>query len=73
MHAAGERGSAARELAGFASGRNSNPEFGADGSLYFLATPDGIPNVYRLQNPSRGGTAVARHQRHLRRRPASRR
>lgn len=47
-----------RELAGFASGRNSTPEFGADGSLYFLATPDGIPNVYRLQNPSAGGAAV---------------
>jgi Tol biopolymer transport system component len=43
----------ARQLAGFDSGRNSNPEFGPDGSLYFLATPDGIPNVYRL---SRGGT-----------------
>ena len=42
----------ARELAGFASGRNSNPEFGADGSLYFLATPDGIPSVYRM---ARGG------------------
>jgi hypothetical protein len=47
-----------REFAGFTSGRNSNPEFAADGSLYFLATPDGIPNVYRLTNPSRGGTAT---------------
>jgi len=37
-----------RQFAGFESGRNSNPEFGADGSLYFLATPDGIPNVYRV-------------------------
>jgi Tol biopolymer transport system component len=43
----------ARELAGFTSGRNSNPEFGADGALYFLATPDGIPNVYRM---ARGGS-----------------
>jgi Tol biopolymer transport system component len=43
-----------RALAGFESGRNSNPEFGADGSLYFIATPDGIPNVYRL--PPRGGS-----------------
>jgi Tol biopolymer transport system component len=48
----------ARPLAGFESGRNSNPEFGPDGSLYFIATPDGIPNVYRLQSPSRGGTPV---------------
>lgn len=45
-----------REFAGFSTGRNSNPEFAADGSLYFLATPDGVPNVYRLENPARGGT-----------------
>ena len=45
-----------RQLAGFDSGRNSNPEFGPDGSLYFLATPDGIPNVYRLSNAMRGGS-----------------
>jgi hypothetical protein len=37
-----------RPLAGFESGRNTNPEFSADGrSLYFIATPDGIPNIYR--------------------------
>ena len=45
-----------RALAGFESGRISNPEFGQDGALYFVATPDGIPNVYRLQNPARGGS-----------------
>jgi Tol biopolymer transport system component len=45
----------ARQYAGFESGRNSNPEFGADGTLFFLATPDGIPNVYRV---SRGGSAT---------------
>lgn len=38
----------ARALGGFERGRNSNPEFGPDGSLYFVATPDGIANVYRL-------------------------
>ncbi|HEX6162850.1 MAG TPA: BamA/TamA family outer membrane protein [Vicinamibacterales bacterium] len=43
----------ARQYAGFESGRNSNPEFSADGTLFFLATPDGIPNVYRV---SRGGS-----------------
>jgi hypothetical protein len=43
----------ARPFAGFATGRNSNPEFGPDGSLYFLATPDGIANVYRV---ARGGS-----------------
>ncbi len=47
-----------RQVAGFDSGRNSNPEFGADGSLYFLATPDGIPNVYRLSAGIRGGSAT---------------
>ena len=37
-----------RPLVGFETGRNTNPEFSADGSaLYFVATPDGIPNVYR--------------------------
>ncbi|HUQ87064.1 MAG TPA: BamA/TamA family outer membrane protein [Vicinamibacterales bacterium] len=49
---------APRQIAGFESGRNSNPEFGPDGSLYFLGTPDGIPNVYRLANPMRGGSAT---------------
>jgi Tol biopolymer transport system component len=39
-----------RPLAGFANGRNSNPEYSADGrSLFFIATPDGIPNVYRTE------------------------
>jgi Tol biopolymer transport system component len=38
----------ARPLAGFDTGRNTNPEFSADGrSLFFIAAPDGIPNVYR--------------------------
>ena len=37
-----------RPLAGFETGRNTNPEFAADGdALYFIATPDGIPNIYR--------------------------
>jgi len=44
-----------RQLAGFPVGRNTNPEYAADGSLYFVATPDGIPNVYRQ---SAGGTPV---------------
>ena len=47
-----------RPLAGFETGRNSNPEFGGDSALYFLATPDGIPNVYRLSNAMRGGAAT---------------
>src|SRR5204863_8741156 len=49
-----------RPLAGFESGRNCNPEFGADGTLYFLSTPDGIPNVYRLPNPMRLGSPARR-------------
>jgi hypothetical protein len=37
-----------RPLVGFEQGRNTNPEFAADGkSLYFIAAPDGIANVYR--------------------------
>ena len=36
-----------RAFAGFEQGRNTNPEFAADGTLFFIATPDGIPNVYR--------------------------
>jgi Tol biopolymer transport system component len=43
------RSGTARALAGFDAGRNSNPEFSADGRfLYFIATPDGIPNIYRV-------------------------
>src|SRR5688572_12833651 len=43
------RSGSARVLGGFDTGRNSNPEFSADGrSLYFIGTPDGISNVYRL-------------------------
>ena len=37
-----------RQLAGFNTGRNTNPEFTSDGrALFFIATPDGIANVYR--------------------------
>ncbi len=37
-----------RALAGFERGRNTNPEFSADGqSLYFIAAPDGVANIYR--------------------------
>jgi hypothetical protein len=43
-----------RQLAGFDSGRSTNPEFAADGTLFFIAAPDGIANVYRLA----GGTAT---------------
>lgn len=48
----------ARPLAGFDKGRHSNPDFAADGSLYFLATPEGIPNVYRLADVSSGASPV---------------
>lgn len=44
-----------RPFAGFETGRNSNPEFSADGTLFFIATPDGIPNVYRQ---GRSGSAT---------------
>ena len=39
-----------RQLAGFNTGRNTNPEFTSDGrAIFFIATPDGIPNVYRTE------------------------
>ena len=42
-----------RELAGFPRGRATNPEYSADGrSLYFIATPDGVPDVYRATVPA---------------------
>jgi hypothetical protein len=50
---------AVSRLAGFPSGRNTNPEFSADGrSLFFIATPDGIPNIYRAALPGGGITQV---------------
>ncbi len=49
-------GETPRQLVGADVGRSSNPEFASDGSLYFIGTPDGVPNVYRLQSPSHGGT-----------------
>jgi len=46
-----------RPLAGFETGRNTNPEFSADGhALFFIATPDGIANVYRAE--MRGGASA---------------
>lgn len=45
-----------RPLAGFQAVRNSNPEFSRDGRLlYFIAVPDGVPNIYRM-NLSDGST-----------------
>jgi hypothetical protein len=46
-----------RQLAGFSTGRNTNPEFSADGrSLYFVAAPEGVANIYRQELG--GGTVV---------------
>jgi Tol biopolymer transport system component len=48
----------ARALAGFPYGRNSNPEFSPDGrQIFFIGTPDGVPNVYRMDLAS--GSVVA--------------
>ena len=33
----------------FEEGTHTNPQFGPNGSLYFIGDPDGVPNVYRLQ------------------------
>ena len=48
-----------RPLAGFSTGRNTNPEFTSDGrGLFFIATPDGIPNVYRTELASGQTTRI---------------
>jgi Tol biopolymer transport system component len=48
-----------RQLAGFNTGRNTNPEFTADGrAMFFIATPDGIPNVYRTELASGSTTRI---------------
>ena len=48
-----------RQLAGFGTGRNTNPEFTADGlGMFFIATPDGIPNVYRTELSSGRTTRI---------------
>ena len=46
-----------RPLATFENGRSTNPEFSEDGqSLYFIGTPEGIANIYRVAMA--GGTPV---------------
>lgn len=53
-------GGGARPLAGLETGRTTNPEFSADGrALYFIATPDGTPNVYRAELRSDAGALAA--------------
>ena len=48
-----------RPLAGFSTGRNTNPEFTADGlGMFFIATPDGIPNIYRTDLSSGRTTRI---------------
>jgi hypothetical protein len=37
-----------RRLAGFEGASSRNPQYAQDGSLFFIANRDGIPNVYRL-------------------------
>ena len=47
----------ARQVAGFNTGYNTNPEFTGDGqTLFFIGAPDGISNVYRVSLS--GGTPV---------------
>jgi hypothetical protein len=31
----------------FPGGKHINPQFGPDGSLYFIANPEGVPDIYR--------------------------
>ena len=44
-----------RAVSGAAEGKNINPQWGADGSLYFVSDRNGISNVYRV--PAEGGEA----------------
>ena len=54
------RSGTGRALTGFSEGHNTNPEFSADGrSLYFVGTPDGIPNLYRAGLQPQGGNLVS--------------
>ena len=49
-----------RPLTGFETGRNTNPEFSSDGrSLYFIATPDGIPNISRADRRASAPVATS--------------
>lgn len=39
-------------LSAFAGAKHINPQFGPDGSLYFIANPEGVPDVYRMTMPA---------------------
>jgi Tol biopolymer transport system component len=56
-----ERGEV-RRLAGFEGASSRNPQYAQDGSLFFIANRDGIPNVYRLpaSAASRGRSRTCR-------------
>jgi Tol biopolymer transport system component len=47
----------ATRLSTFEGTRHNSPQWSRDGSIYFIAYPDGIPDVYRLND---GGAAPAR-------------
>ncbi|HEY5610879.1 MAG TPA: BamA/TamA family outer membrane protein, partial [Thermoanaerobaculia bacterium] len=55
-----------RALPLFTSGKQINPQFASDGSLYFIANPEGISEIFRytpssnaLQRVTKGPTGVA--------------
>src|SRR5207253_2261392 len=39
-----------RQLPLFANTKHIDPQYGPDGSLYFIANPEGIPDVYRYRD-----------------------
>src|SRR5687767_3851569 len=41
-------------LAAFERARHISPQWGRDGSIYFIANPDGVPDIYRMS--ADGGT-----------------
>jgi hypothetical protein len=48
-------------VAGFAGARNSSPQWTTHG-LHFVANPDGVPDVYRLDPPSGALTRITRSE-----------
>jgi WD40 repeat protein len=41
---------AVRQLPTFANSKHINPQWGPNGDLYFIANPDGVPDVYRFRS-----------------------
>jgi len=47
-------------LQAFEGARHINPQWGRDGSIYFIANPDGVPDVYRMSVEGGAASRVTR-------------